>query len=799
MRKQIKRFFLHTLYGQIFVGCLLLLLPQRTFAQMSGGPQTFERLQNQAHNKIREKLSEILGKYCPEACQVMDVKVKLEETFNDEVNLGFENLRSNDPSLYNISEVVAYIQIDNRITGINRDRLQKIIENNLTTTGYRAQIQWYNVDIPQIGRSLSLDSQIKRHLVATIEEKIGQVINKYCPDRCILSRVDVQGMVASPDQVAGLPSSQIYRMPGSDSLLLLENVDVEISLDDKINPSERSRIHNLLRAILKFVSPVNLNLTNSEFPEPLTEQQRLEQEGATDPFGLNKLRETLKIFKELASTKEIITKETKTEKAESVNRTNNATRTTNTQKDSTIEKNTTTDTVSLKESATSESKSAVSSSINSIISEWGWAIAAGALLLIGLIVFFIKYGSAHKDAKIMMEMAAQQSQKRSGGSAEYETNLNQANLEALSPIERSKQLSLRLQVQGLKDELAMLFLDNPKIAKETYGRLIQEEGIDKTAKYVHIFGHSVVNELITDPNFQRDLFELTEFYQKSSFNFSLEEELELLNGLKTKVTASEIRVLSRKTMEVFDFLLKLDAARLFNLIAHEKPVVQSITLTQLDPKRRREVFEMFEGDVKIKLLKELCRAEAFTKDYLYTVGMALQKKVTSSPEFDTQNLRTTDILFELLEKSNFEEQRALMTSLVATNPDAARSIKLKLVTLEVLMYLKDGQILEIVLGIDRSDMLIFLRGTKDYIRDLLFSKVPEELAMSWNEELMNLGMVDEQAYKLGEMRIFSKIRHLASNGMINLIAINDILFAEPDEMLHDKNNMPPLERQNFVA
>ncbi len=768
---------------------VFLFLPQKASAQMSGGPQTFERMQNQAQMKIREKLSEILDKYCPEACQVMDVKIKLEETFNDEINLGFENMHSGDPSLYNVSDVVASIQIDNRITGVNRERLQKIIENNLSTSGYRAQIQWFNVDMPQIGRSLSLDSQVKRHLEATIEERIGEVINKYCPDRCILSRVDVQGTIASPDQVSGLPSNQIYRMPGSDSILLLENVDVELSLDNKISPAERARIRNLMRAILKFVSPVNFKLINSAFPEPLTEQERLEQTGGADPYGLNKLRETLKIFKELASTKEIIT----TEKVESTNKSQQSIQTTNNERNSSVEKNT----LNTKESATSESTSAISNSINSIISEWGWLIG-GALLLIVLVAFLVKYNGAQKDAKIMMEVASRQIG-REGASAGNHNGENGENPEALTPIERNKKLSLRLQVQGIKDELAMLFLDNPKIAKETYGRLIQEEGIDKTAKYVHLFGHSVVNELITDPNFQRDLFELTEFYQKSTFNFSLEEELELLNELKTKVTASEIRVLSRKTMEVFDFLLKLDAARLYNLIAHEKPVVQSICLTQLDPKRRREVFEMFEGDAKIKLLKELCRAEAFTKDYLYTVGMALQKKVTSSPEFDTQNLRTTDILFELLEKSNFEEQRALMTSLVATNPEAARSIKLKLVTLEVLMYLKDGQILEIVLGIDRADILVFLRGTKDYVRDLIFSKVPEELAMSWNEELMNLGMIDEQAYKLGEMRIFSKIRHLASNGMINLIAINDILFAEPDQLLHDSNNMPPLERSNFVA
>ena len=61
---------------------------------------------------------------------------------------------------------------------------------------------------------------------------------------------------------------------------------------------------------------------------------------------------------------------------------------------------------------------------------------------------------------------------------------------------------------------------------------------------------------------------------------------------------------------------------------------------------------MFEGGAKISLMNELCRADAIPKEYLQNVAVGLAKKVRSKPEFDTQSLRSSDIILELLEKSS---------------------------------------------------------------------------------------------------------------------------------------------------
>ena len=157
---------------------------------------------------------------------------------------------------------------------------------------------------------------------------------------------------------------------------------------------------------------------------------------------------------------------------------------------------------------------------------------------------------------------------------------------------------------------------------------------------------------------------------------------------------------------------------------------------------------------------------------------------------------------DLLEKADLVEQRTLMADLMNTNPEAARTIKLKLVTVEMLPYLKDGHMLEIIMGMEREDLLTFLGGTREHICSLLLSKAPEELAESWEEDLENIHSVEEQNYRLVEMKILSRMRNLASNGAISLLDINTMILGTPDDLEageSDEGIVNPESESSMVA
>lgn len=774
----------------IIIACLLLLAARYARAQdtqQAMGPSSHERLRQETIHNVKGRANSLLSQYCRDACSIIDIKVAIDEAPSESDDLGFEAVVGEDFSanLY-VDKITLEIQVDDRITSINRDRLLQILKNNLQNFGSVVEIVWRPVTIPQIGQGAAAEEQLKRQLVTKLSQAIDKVIDAYCPDECVLSAIAVDGKLVTPDEAQGVAVEEIVRDRSGHAIFKIENIDIEVAMDSALDSEMRKKIANIIRARTKFASPINLDVQVTEFPESYSkkkEKAQKEENTAKDPFGLNKLRETLSIFKELGGTKEIVT---------------NTTTTNNSRDSSATQRETNSESSQKNEHALSTSSQNQSKIGDVDILKWALVIS-GLLVIGGLVLMLIlRFSQANRDAKLMMQALNPAVIAERQGAVAGSSMGAAASTEAAHPLklevngaiagpntvtgEMRKEITQRLKISELKDELIRTFLDQPRVAKETFSRLLQEEGIEQTAKYIHIFGHLVIFELLDDPNLQRSIYELSEFYHKTEFDFKPDEEYKLLIQLKTRVTANEIRVLARKQTDKFDFLLKLDPAQIYNLIVEEKPQIQSIVLTQLDHKRRRAIFDMYTGDVKVALMRELCRADAIPKEYLANVAKALEKKITSRPEFDTENLRSNDILLELMEKAELDEQRSLMRNLLATNPEAARGIKLKLVTVEVMPYLKDGHLLELVLGMEREDLLLFLAGTREHIRALLLSKAPEELADSWLEDLSNIKTFNEQNFRLVELKILNRIRSLVNNGVVNLLDVNDLIFGKVEDL-----------------
>lgn len=718
---------------------------------------SYDRLRAQTISDIRGKVQPLLMQYCKDSCLIIDIVPEIDEGLGESEDLGFEGVVGEDAAnLMTVSKVTVQIQVDDRVTSVNRERLGTIIKNNMPSVV--ADVVWKPVTLPQIGQSMAKEEQLKRQVQQRVSQAIDKVIEAYCPESCVLSQTTVEGKLITQDESLDVAPEELARDRGGNGILKIDGIDVEVSMDDSMSVAERNKIMNVMKARTRFHAPLTLDVMVTAFPESYAVRKERENQASADPHGLGRLRETLSIFRDLAGTKEIISTSNSTANDRSQSREH--------QRDS---------------AQTGQQTEA-----------WEWVLYAAALIVItGLVLLLIlRFAGASRDARLMMQEAFAQrdpssTAQQSLSKPQHATAQDGAGISE----DQRRDMGTRMRIEDLKKELIGTFVDQPRVAKETFSRLLQEEGIEETAKYVHIFGHMVVFELLGDPNLQRDLFELSEYYHKSNFEFTVDEEFKLLSALKTRVTANEIRVLTRKQMNQFDFLGKLDSTQIYNLIAEEKPQVQSIVLTQLDHKRRRSVFDMYHGEAKVELMRELCRADAIPKEYLTNVAMVLHKKVTSRPEFDTENLRSSDILLDLLEKANLTEQKALMRNLSETNPDAARAIKLKLVTVEVIPYLKDGHLLEIMMGLERDDVKMFLAGTRDHIRSLILSKAPNELAESWIEDLENLAGFDEQTFRMAEMKILSRVRSLVNNGAINLIDLNEMIFVDKDKVIGEGSEL----------
>lgn len=697
-----------------------------------------QSLQKQTEEEIKDKLLLLLSKYCKDSCQIIDIKAHIEEIISESADPGFENLQEEKQSIqYKVKDVFVNVQVDQRISAQNREKLDRIVARHLESFAVKVSVHWVPIDIPRIGSSETTLENLKDQLIGKISKQLYEIISVYCPESCILSNVIVFGHLINPEQALNLNDQEYISDHTAQAFMAIDKIAIELTLDKLLTEDSKTQILEIMKAKTRAFKHVEFIIENTVFPETFSEKQKKILKNSDDPYGLERLKQTLTLFRDLAGTKEIISKSSETSDVKT--------------KDS-------------------------SSSTSSENKEFYIYLFIGILLIIIITMFALKFSGAKRDAQAL-SMPQKSSHLEDIDSLEGFANgsIKQGSLSSKNQLSTVK---LIIEKDALKRELSELFLQNPKVAKETFSRMLQEESLDLSSKYVHLFGKVVVFELLNDPSLQRRLYELSEFYQKSEFNFSTEEQIKLLSDLKTKVTASEIRILSQSSTDQFDFLSRFDASQVFQLIKDETSQVQSIVLTQLPRKIRRSVFDLFTGQSKVQLLKQLSSSEAIPKEYLTNVAKALSKKIMNRPEFDTQNLRSSDILLDLMEKSSLNEQKDLLLDLQSSNSDAARAIKMKLVSIQMLAYLKDGHLLEIFLGLSQEDMTVFLAGCPEHIQRLIMSRAPSELAQSWSEELENMVGIDDDKYRIVEMNILQKIRSLASNGAISIFDINEMIFSK---------------------
>jgi flagellar motor switch protein FliG len=339
-------------------------------------------------------------------------------------------------------------------------------------------------------------------------------------------------------------------------------------------------------------------------------------------------------------------------------------------------------------------------------------------------------------------------------------------------------LSRRLEIQRLTDDLVQVFSQHPRVAKHVFTRVITEDGIEVTALYLHIFGESIVIDMLRDPSLQGDMNELMEYYARTTIDMKDVERLELLRKLHQRTVSGKLAVIGNRSSNLFDFLAEMDATQILEMIRNESVTVKAIILTQCDAQKRSMIYGHLDEEIRMKLLAELSRIDYLPRDYIFNVANALKRKRRENPRLNTEALPGSEVLVSLLERTGTGLQRDVMKNLESSSPDSARNVKGKLVSVETLRYLRDGQLLEVVLSLRHDELIQFLKAAPPAVRDAIFAKSPRELAIELEDEVANAPQVNRETYFAIERKILNRMKLMANDGLINLVETNERMFSD---------------------
>ncbi|NBW81200.1 hypothetical protein EBR21_05545, partial [bacterium] len=697
------------------------------------------KFEDDVAQKLRSRLQQDLAKYCPDGCTLLGIDIDVREIFDTaSANLGFE-ASPNGPRNFVANKASVEILVDNRLGKSNIERIQDVISRSARRYGMPMEIEFTRTTLPDPPSLARAEAEAKTEALDLVKNSIERILNDFCPIDCRLKSVELKTIKIPLEDAQSSLARRAVVIRDSKLALVVSGVTATLSLDSQMDEQRRSQIETVVREHLDIYGQGVLNVRLTSMPKAAKELQKDADDLRADPWGIEKLGRALKVFREFANTKEIIrerdsvSRETEKEREREKNRESVAERNSATRENSQSRESSQTQT------KTDSQKTHNSSGLENFWSQEKVLLIAGLiglLLLVGALALrFVLTGkqvqhliSEGRTGQPVSEVFGQEVSNEppmAGAFAEVEptasrslpvapviTGSPRARPVALPLVGVNDEVAARMNIQALRDELSQMFISQPKVARDVFARILREDGIEFSAKCVSVLGEILVFDLMGDDDLKKEVALLAEYIHVNAPIVGDAEQLSLLRSLKLKLTAGKMRQLTQRTRDIFDFLKSYSARQIYDLVADESARSQAVVLTQLPTEKRRAVFELFEGNLKSGLLRELCIKESLPREYLYNVAQALKRKLERMGTGDGEMLGGAEVIIDLMERGDRSSQSEMLMNLDRTNPELARQVRSRLVSVETLAYLSDGLLLEIFLAMEPQVMVTFLAGTR---------------------------------------------------------------------------------------
>lgn len=784
---------------QLFIFLAALMTPQ--IAQ-SGAR---EQVVSTAERQVRTLVEPLLERYCQAdasglpSCKLLQVSVDVDLSSDTTVAPGFDEVDPRTASKLSPSAGKIKVLVDEKIGPISRSKLVELVEQYLETLDFPVDVEVKVAAFPQplssVGKVASIREKVTHGFKTTLEDLFRQ----FCPNQCLLGEFNLDSEAVNPEEAQYGSSGEFVQDGGT--AVRINDIGATILIDESLGAEEQANLLEMAR--LRTASFKNVTLSSKVIRFPQAPGGEIVSGDFLSGAPSSRLRGRVPAGLAMSGTNERLDSTTS---SSTQNNTLNSSSSTDTQSsESTVATSSSTNTESkdqssqtLKNETSSRANSESSSQENTARQErferfekiervengdavqselqkfklFGVIFSALVLSLLTLIAIMGVRSSGKGPSILPTFLSAPTSQAGStGGGGSIGMGAS-----ASSGEERVRTVAVRYEIERLIEELSKVFAESPRVAKVVFSRILTEEGVETTAAYMQIFGESIVVDMLRDPSLQSDLNELTEYYAKNPLEISDEDKLDLLRRLHNRAVAGKLVVMGNRSSNLFDFLVEMDGLQIFELLKNESMTVKAIVSTQCDPQKRNLIFQCLDEAARLQLMAELSRIDYLPRDYVYNVAQALKRKRRDNPKLNTEALPGSEVLVGLLEKTGEETQRSVMKSLETSHPDSARMIRNKLVSVDTLRYLRDGQLLEVVLSLKHDELLQFLKGAAAEVKQHIFSKAPKDLVAELDDELEAIPPVSREMYQAVERKVLNRMKVMANEGLINLAETNERMF-----------------------
>ncbi|MEN3028918.1 MAG: flagellar motor switch protein FliG [Aquificaceae bacterium] len=226
---------------------------------------------------------------------------------------------------------------------------------------------------------------------------------------------------------------------------------------------------------------------------------------------------------------------------------------------------------------------------------------------------------------------------------------------------------------------------------------------------------------------------------------------------------------SSNLIKSFQELERVDSKILANILRNEHPQTVAVVLSQLNPNKSAEILKLMPDTVTMEVVKRLATLENISPEFFGELIEVLAEEIRSMGISGImQKMEGITLTAELLNMLDRDTTNRILARLDEEDPYLSEKIREKMFTFEDIRKLDNRAIVEILKAVDKSTLIIALKGAPEDIREKFFSNMSKKAADIMREDMEALGPVRASDVEKAQKQVIQVIKNLADQGIIDL-------------------------------
>ncbi|MEN9784856.1 MAG: hypothetical protein RLZZ299_120 [Pseudomonadota bacterium] len=202
------------------------------------------------------------------------------------------------------------------------------------------------------------------------------------------------------------------------------------------------------------------------------------------------------------------------------------------------------------------------------------------------------------------------------------------------------------------------------------------------------------------------------------------------------------------------------------VLADEHPQVRAVALLRMGAENAARVLACYDQDAQSDLTIRMSRAERVAGELAEDVEVALRRALEDIE--DPLPLGGVESAARILGRMPRERNSVVLDNVRSREEDLAEDLSRSMISFEDLEGLDARAIQQVLRVVERSDLVMALKGAAESLREKFLSNLSTRAAADIREEIEILGPVRRSMLKEAQEKIVAAARKLAEEGVIVL-------------------------------